>query len=336
MQAEAGTGKSRLVAELVGRAGRRGRPGRPRRGDTARRRRRRTPGGATSGPTCSASTPTRRTPDDVREAVARLDPRLVGRAPLLGPVLGLTLPDSALTASFDGELRKTSLEDLLRPAARGPGRRGRPSPWSSRTRTGSTRCRATCSTRWPGDRQRRRRAAGAHLPPRRDGPRGAARAAAATTSPTWCWRRSTREASAALVAERHRRWPAASPAPELVATVVGRAEGNAFYLEQLVDYVLAHADRADGARRPRRARAAAQPAQPGAQPDRRAAGGPAPGGQGRQRDRARVPLTAGRGGLPRPRAPRRVVHDDLVALTADPADRARGRPRPGRSRSATR
>ena len=33
-------------------------------------------------------------------------------------MLGLALPDSDLTASFDGELRKTSLEDLLRPAAR--------------------------------------------------------------------------------------------------------------------------------------------------------------------------------------------------------------------------
>ena len=47
------------------------------------------------------------------DAVTRLDPQLVGRAPLLGPVLGLTLPDSDLTASFDGELRKASLEDLL-------------------------------------------------------------------------------------------------------------------------------------------------------------------------------------------------------------------------------
>ena len=54
------------------------------------------------------------------------------------------------------------------------------------------------------------------------------------------------EASAALVAERHRVLGGREPAPELVATVVGRAEGNAFYLEQLVDYVLAHADRADG------------------------------------------------------------------------------------------
>ena len=51
--------------------------------------------------------------DDVSEAVERLDPRLVGRAPLLGPVLGLDLPDTDLTATFDGELRKTSLEDLL-------------------------------------------------------------------------------------------------------------------------------------------------------------------------------------------------------------------------------
>ena len=63
---------------------------------------------------------------EVVRAVGRLDPRLVGRAPLLGPLLGVALPDSALTASFDGELRKTSLEDLLAPTARGARRRGRP------------------------------------------------------------------------------------------------------------------------------------------------------------------------------------------------------------------
>ncbi len=54
------------------------------------------------------------------------------------------------------------------------------------------------------------------------------------------------EASAALVTERHRALVGREPVPEMVETVVGRAEGNAFYLEQLTDYVMAHAPRADG------------------------------------------------------------------------------------------
>jgi class 3 adenylate cyclase/tetratricopeptide (TPR) repeat protein len=58
--------------------------------------------------------------DDPDEQRARLestlgaiDPDLVARAPLLSSVLGLEMPDSELTASFDAKLRKTSLEDLL-------------------------------------------------------------------------------------------------------------------------------------------------------------------------------------------------------------------------------
>ena len=63
---------------------------------------------------------------------------------------------------------------------------------------------------------------------------------------TWCWNRSDAEASAALVRERHRALVGSEPDPEVLETIVGRAEGNAFYLEQLVDYVLAHAAREDG------------------------------------------------------------------------------------------
>ena len=53
-------------------------------------------------------------------------------------------------------------------------------------------------------------------------------------------------ASAALVDERHRMLTGKGPEPEILATVIGRAEGNAFYLEQLVDYVIAHSARTDG------------------------------------------------------------------------------------------
>jgi class 3 adenylate cyclase/tetratricopeptide (TPR) repeat protein len=50
---------------------------------------------------------------DVEVALRSIDPALPARAPLLGPVLGVALPDNALTATFDAKLRKTSLEALL-------------------------------------------------------------------------------------------------------------------------------------------------------------------------------------------------------------------------------
>jgi len=58
--------------------------------------------------------------DEVEQQIAALerrlaavDPGLVARAPLLSDVVGLSMPDSDLTRSFDAKLRKASLEDLL-------------------------------------------------------------------------------------------------------------------------------------------------------------------------------------------------------------------------------
>ncbi len=45
--------------------------------------------------------------------LARIDPALVPRVPLLGTVLNLSIPDTDLTRSFDAKLRKSSLEALL-------------------------------------------------------------------------------------------------------------------------------------------------------------------------------------------------------------------------------
>ena len=42
-----------------------------------------------------------------------IDPAFVARAPLLDALLGISIPDNELTRSFDAELRKTSLEALL-------------------------------------------------------------------------------------------------------------------------------------------------------------------------------------------------------------------------------
>ncbi|MGH2474430.1 MAG: ATP-binding protein, partial [Candidatus Limnocylindrales bacterium] len=49
----------------------------------------------------------------VRTTLEAIDPSLVARAPLLSAVVGLDLPDNELTATFDAKLRKASLEDLL-------------------------------------------------------------------------------------------------------------------------------------------------------------------------------------------------------------------------------
>jgi class 3 adenylate cyclase len=46
-------------------------------------------------------------------ALDRVDPALVARTPLLSDVIGVSIPDTELTSSFDAKLRKSSTEDLL-------------------------------------------------------------------------------------------------------------------------------------------------------------------------------------------------------------------------------
>ncbi|MEO5852360.1 MAG: AAA family ATPase [Nocardioides sp.] len=184
----------------------------------------------------------------VAAAVGRLDPRLVGRAPLLGPLLGLTLPDSELTESFDGELRKASLEDLLR---RLLGARA----------TGGALAVVVEDAHWLDPLSRDLLEALAHtaaeaavllvVTSRPDGTALAGLPLRRADHVTDLVLQSLGPAaSAALVAERHRVLTGREPLAGLVASVVERAEGNAFYLEQLVDYVLAHEARADGSADP--------------------------------------------------------------------------------------
>jgi class 3 adenylate cyclase/tetratricopeptide (TPR) repeat protein len=49
----------------------------------------------------------------LQQQVTEIDPALLSRLPLLGAVFGLPIPDNELTASFDAKLRKESLESLL-------------------------------------------------------------------------------------------------------------------------------------------------------------------------------------------------------------------------------
>ncbi|WP_151083240.1 AAA family ATPase [Nocardioides cynanchi] len=180
----------------------------------------------------------------VADAVRRLAPGLVGRAPLLGPVLGVTLPDSALTASFDGELRKASLEDLLRQllaaraAVSGFAVVIEDAHWLDALSRDLLEVLGRAVASLPVLVMITSRPDGtplAGLPLGRSG--HVTDLVLDALGP---------EAATALVDERHRALVGTEPAPELVATVVERAEGNAFYLEQLVDYVVAHAAPEDG------------------------------------------------------------------------------------------
>jgi predicted ATPase/class 3 adenylate cyclase len=51
--------------------------------------------------------------ESLEEQLTEIDPALLPRLPLVGAVLNLQIPDNELTASFDAKLRKTSLESLL-------------------------------------------------------------------------------------------------------------------------------------------------------------------------------------------------------------------------------
>ena len=60
--------------------------------------------------------PARSTAEQIQaleEQLSRIDPALLPRLPLLGTVLNLQIPDNELTSSFDAKLRKESLESLL-------------------------------------------------------------------------------------------------------------------------------------------------------------------------------------------------------------------------------
>jgi class 3 adenylate cyclase/tetratricopeptide (TPR) repeat protein len=242
VQAEAGTGKSRLVGELAGELAAAGfmvasGEATPLRTQVAYA------GWRGVWADLLGLGPEDKDPEGVAEAVGLLDPRLVGRAPLLGPVLGVALPDSDLTSAFDGELRKTSLEDLLRQLFVARAAHGafavviEDAHWLdplsrdlldvlSRTTAGAP-VQLMVTSRPDGTPLAGLPLRGGHVS---DLVLDALEPAAAT----------------ALVEERHRSLVGHDPAPELVATVVQRAEGNAFYLEQLVDYVLAHSAREDG------------------------------------------------------------------------------------------
>ena len=233
VQAEAGTGKTRLVRELTD--------------GLAASGTRVVAGEATPLATQAAYTAWRDVWADllglssesdestVVRAVAGLDAALVARAPLLGPVLGVALRDSDLTAAFDGELRKTSLEDLL-----------------ARLLTSYAAARPLVvvldEAMWldPLSRDllevlaRTLRSLPVLLVAllRPDGTAFAGLPVRGGHVTDVVLESLDADASRELVRTRHRELVGRDPEPALVDTVVARAEGNPFYLEQLVEYVL--------------------------------------------------------------------------------------------------
>jgi class 3 adenylate cyclase/tetratricopeptide (TPR) repeat protein len=115
ISAEAGMGKSRLIAEFVRRARQRGR--------FVAFGECQSFGTSTSYAVwreiwralfaVPESLPDAEQAQALQQALNDIDPALVQRAPLLDAVFGLSIPDTELTRSFDAKLRKTSLENLL-------------------------------------------------------------------------------------------------------------------------------------------------------------------------------------------------------------------------------
>ena len=311
ISAEAGMGKSRLVAEFVrerASAACRSPSGNARPSAQARA----TSSGARSGGPCSGSTtrcrPTSRSPRPRGGARSAIDPRLRCRARRCWTrVLGLSIPDN----DAHRLVRREAPQDL----ARGPARRlpavaradRARSSSCSRTATGSIRSRAICSrcslasspgfrvlivlAYRPGSRGRRQASASGQLPVLL-GDRARSSSRGWPTQP---------DPKLRSLLGRRTEAPAA-----LVELVTARAQGNPFYVEELLNYVASQGVDLRGRGRARGRRAAREPAQPDPEPDRHAHRGAAPHAQGGERRRPRRsarPLLPGR--LPGARDARR-------------------------------
>ncbi|WP_088319823.1 tetratricopeptide repeat protein [Kineosporia sp. R_H_3] len=188
-------------------------------------------------------------PDDVpavssalRARLESVDPGLVSRLPLLGALLDLALPDTDLTSGFDAKLRKTSLEDL---AVRIVTHRASTAPlalvvedshWMDPLSRDLLTVLAQAAAVVPLLVVVAYRPAGAGEP--------------GTGLEVLAHRRALElealddDVVAALVRSLVRaRTPDAGDVPEvLVERVVGRSAGNPFYVEELVTYLLERAD----------------------------------------------------------------------------------------------
>jgi class 3 adenylate cyclase len=174
----------------------------------------------------------------VAETVAALDPALRERVPLLGPVLDLPFPDTPLTAGLDEQLRPESREALLLDLLRG---RAQEQPlllvledahWLDPLSHDLLEAVARAIPAWPV------LLLVAYRPPgiaRMDAPR-------VTTLPHFTAialnALPAAEATQLVAARLARLLPEETPVPEAaVARLVAQAQGNPFYLEELVSYL---------------------------------------------------------------------------------------------------
>jgi class 3 adenylate cyclase/tetratricopeptide (TPR) repeat protein len=239
LAAEAGMGKSRLADELIGVLRSQGVPVHA--GEAA------LVGGATSylawqsvWASLFGLTGDDDPRPDLERALAEADAELLARLPLLGTALGITLEDNDLTRSFDAKLRKTSLESLL---VRYLSRRAADGPFvvfldDCHWLDPLSRDLLDLVTR-----------AVASLPVlvlltyRPDGFAAPDLKHVSVIELDRLDEASCRQLVLARLAELY--GPETPPSAELLRLLVERAEGNAFYLEELVNYL--HAEGADPA-----------------------------------------------------------------------------------------
>ena len=251
--------------------------------------------------------------------LAAIDPTLVPRAPLLDGLLGLPIPDNELTAGFDAKLRKTSLEGLLVECLRA---RARATPLVL----------ALEDCHWLD-------------PLSRDLLEVLARAVAELrVLLVLAYRPSTdvggglgieslpqfseialaeldRPSAAMLIRSKLEPvlGPGVEPPAALVELVADRAQGNPFYIEELLNFIRSKGVDLQGRSGDAQARAAREPAQPHPEPHRHAGRGRAPAPQGGERARPCLPRADAAQHLSRARRVRR--------SEPAPADAGVGRPR---------
>ncbi len=241
VSAEAGMGKSRLVAEFA----------RLPRAARHRRRARRVPvvrhehellrlaGHLVD----AAAASTRRLPEDERtwwlEAeLAAIDPALVPRAPLLAGLLDLPIPDNELTAQFDAKLRKTSLEG---PARRVPAGARERRAGAARAR-GLPLARPAVARPARGARAARRRACRCCSCSPTGRPPTSAAASASRSLPHFgeiALAELDDTHAALLIRSKLAQMLGADAEPPaaLVELVTARAQGNPFYIEELLNFI---------------------------------------------------------------------------------------------------
>ena len=171
--------------------------------------------------------------------LASIDPALVSRAPLLAGLLDLPIPDSELTASFDAKLRKTSLEGLLAECLR--------------ARAGAAPLLLVLEDcHWIDPLSRDLLEVLVRSLPAlpvlvvlayRPGA-GADRGLGIESLPHFAeiaLAELDREQTSMLIRSRLRQMRGAegAPPPALADLVIGRTQGNPFYIEQLLDYIAA-------------------------------------------------------------------------------------------------